>query len=147
MPCTNELAQLPTPMIATRTLPSWWRAAPLVEPLVVLTVCAAFLSVGPAWGVPREGRAGHYRYSAKTRSLHRLPVPARPDALQLFAHVEDALERREDGQAGQHIHRRREQLEVAERGASGEHQADRQDDHTHRAGRQAHLALDAESLG
>ena len=31
MPCTNELAQLPTPMMATRTLSCWWRPAPLLE--------------------------------------------------------------------------------------------------------------------
>src|SRR6266702_8527075 len=37
MPCTNELAQLPTPMIATRTLSSERVALPLVEAICFLS--------------------------------------------------------------------------------------------------------------
>src|SRR6266568_5690821 len=41
MPCTSELAQLPTPMIATRTLSSERAALPLVEAMCFLSQLVA----------------------------------------------------------------------------------------------------------
>src|ERR1019366_1738565 len=129
MPCTKAEAQLPTPMIATRTFSCWWRTSPLGcadWPLVGLTKCLSLLE-----GLPGTTPA--------VRSRLRAP--------QLGVDVPDSLE---DGECAQHredVDRRGEQIEVAERGAAGEDQADREDHDANRAGRDADLALDAERLG
>src|ERR1700690_1214938 len=114
-------------MIATRTLSCWRPALPFVWaawPLVVLT-CRS-LPEFPERGYPAR-RAG-------LRSA------------QLAPDVQNALQDGDRAENREYVDRHDQQVEVAERGAAGEDQADREDHHAHRAGRDADLALDAERL-
>ena len=131
MPWTKAEAQLPTPMIATRTLSCWRAGPPLVWaacPFVVLT-----------WCVPSFSPCAEFKQNGTRRSRPRY-------TRQLAVDVQDALQDGERAQYGEHVDGWREQVEVAERGAAREDQADREDHHAHRAGRDPDLALDAERL-
>ena len=105
-PWTKALAQLPTPMMATRTL-SCWRpfplgACPLLLPFPLVLMC-----------------------SLSTLAQKReTPLPAALHAGEkLAAHVEDALEDGHGAQCGEHVDRGREHSQV------GEQQPDREDRH------------------
>ena len=83
-------------------------------PLVVLTECHPF-SIAAQSPTPRRARG----YALA----------------QLGVHVDDALEDRERAQHGEHVDGGREQVEVPERGAAGEDEADREDHDADRARR------------
>src|SRR5262245_51079565 len=132
------LAQLPTPTIATRTLPSsaWWPlvCAPSCAPLVVLIACEILLRT-----------AGHLKYALTRGRLHLTVDLA--ELGQLMTNVPDTLHVRERGSRGEHVDGGLEQLEVAEPVALREDEADRQDHDPDRPRRKPDLALDAERLG
>src|ERR1035441_1106475 len=126
-------------MIATRTLSDWWRAAPLVEPLVVFT-----LRKFPSEKVERCGGL-----AAQTRLVSRAApfvtraapisrgewLPARRRScggVELLAHEDYPLHDGDCAERGQHVDGGGQQLEVADRGALGEHESDRQDYHAYR---------------
>ena len=139
----KELAQLPTPTIATRTLSS--RAAGAVccrAPLLLLMKFDSSSWIGAEWRrTLRQARL----VTAPSLAVDASGCAAFIDD-QLAPHVPDALEDGERGQRGHHVDRRREQVDVADQ-APGEHQADRKYHHADRPGGDADLALDPERLG
>src|ERR1035437_10839790 len=141
-------------MIATRTLSDWWGGAALVEPLVVFT-----LRKFPSEKVARCGGL-----AAQTRLVSRAApfvtraapisrgewLPARRRScggVELLAHEDYPLHHGDCAERGQHVDGGGQQLEVADRGALGEHEPDRQDHHAYRPRGQADLTGHAERLG
>src|SRR6187549_655058 len=144
----NELAQLPTPTMATRTFSSW-RPAPLApfNPLVslmkleVLPCGSGWLAVGSGW--PAKHTCGGCRLQVGGRALG-LAGRVSP---QLVPYVPYALGRRDRGQSRDSVDRRGQQLNVYKSGALGKDQADGKQHYPDGPGCQPHLALDPERLG
>src|SRR5215208_899546 len=135
------LAQLPTPTMATRTLPSSTRwpltltASPL-WPFVLMRTKSSWRRVG-----------GNY---ARDRvRLHGYPAAAGSglEDPQLAPHVPDPLDDGERRQGGHHVDRRLEQVHSVDQLGAREHESDREDHHPHGPGGQPHLALDPQRLG
>src|SRR5918992_4190253 len=112
----KELAQLPTPTIATRTFSSGCRAPLPPTPLPSLT-----FEVPPRQGWGRKD-------TPAAQWLHARIAAADPFgglAGELVSHVPDTLDHRDRGQPGNRVDRQVEELEVTERRALREHEADR----------------------
>ena len=109
------LAQLPTPTIATRTLPSSERR-PLGRRRWVAVGLTHAKEVLPGGGWMANYPELTFGYtSSASAALERLELPA---------HVPDALADRERGQPGHHVDRRGEQVDVGDQVAAAEHEAD-----------------------
>ena len=114
----KELAQLPTPTIATRTFSSA-RPAPFVLPFAPLLSLMKFeVLLGSRWVAEHTRGLAGYR-------LAMPPLWTPGFAGKLVSHMPYTLDRGEDGQCRDHVDRRRQQLEIADPGALGEDQADR----------------------
>src|SRR5436190_19108683 len=130
----KAFAQLPTPTIATRTLPSS-RRRPLADPRSA--PCPSSVLIACEILLERVRRL----YASNRASLHGADAP------QLAPDVPDALDRGDRRQRGDHVDRGCEELEVAEPGPLREHQPGGEDDDPDRPGRDTDLALDADRLG
>src|SRR3954449_9119588 len=131
----SEFAQLPTPTIATRTLPSSIRwplpAAPSCDPFSVLIRWEVLLAAGRS-----------LYYAALVGRLH-LGHVQRP---QLTPHVPYTLHHGDRCQRSHSVDGRRQQLNVKDPGALGEHDADREQNYPYRPSGNPDLALDPEGL-
>src|SRR5680860_337446 len=138
----KELAQLPTPTIATRTFSS-----ALTEPLPLfvslMKLKDSFLS---RWVRKHTSGANSLHPNLEPRA--ELARSSWEGLLQkLVSDVHYALDRRDDGQHRDQVDRWGQELEIAEPGALGEDQADREYDYPDGTRRQPDLALDPERLG
>ena len=137
-PWMKVLAQLPTPTIATRTLPSsTW--CPLAWRRCLRSVIRAHASKSSS------RRVGSLNYAAAVR-VTGCRTAGRAVQSELAPHVPDALNDSEGGERRHSVDGGSEQLDVEDPRALGEYQADREDDHPHRPRRDSDLALDTQRL-
>src|SRR3954465_7737220 len=131
----SEFAQLPTPTIATRTLPS-----SIKWPLPAALSCDPFSVV--ISGSPSLRRVGASYYAALAYGLHLWDVPR----LQLPPHAPHALHDCDRQKRRHSVDGRRKQLNIEEPSALREHQADRQDHYPDGPRGNPDLALHAKRL-
>src|SRR6478752_7401532 len=120
MPWMKELAQLPTPTMATRTFSSP-RPTPLVLPFApLLSLMKLEVLLGSRW------MAEHTRRPCWLQLLRlAAALGAGLGQKKLVPHMPHPLEHGDDRQSGNDVDRRRQQFEIADAGSLGEDQADR----------------------
>src|SRR3954447_21189939 len=132
----SEFAQLPTPTIATRTLPS-----SIKWPLPAALSCDPFSVV--ISGSPSLRRGGASYYAALAYGLHLWDV----QRLQLPPYVPHALHDCDRRKRRHSVDGRRKQLNIEEPSALREHQADGQDHYPDGPRCNPDLALHTQRLG
>src|SRR5438045_507498 len=118
MPCTKELAQLPTPTIATRTFSSRapLRRAPFALPLTVLMSRKSSWIRSRGFGNDTYGDAGLHDLGWD-RGLDGRLLQIRAAPLELVSHMPNALYHGESRQRRHSVDRRCQKFRIDDPGA------------------------------